>query len=99
MKRRIEKKRCAIQARRVYHNGRRADVVYLYESWRFRRTEWPREVYECVFTSRPRKRGAIQARCIDVIRVREHTTWSYNEKARPTAAWDARCRKYREGKA
>lgn len=74
MKRRIEKKRCAIQARRVYHNGRRADVVYTYGT----------RLYP--------------VRCIVEIRIREETVWSYGD-GESIAAWDARCRKYKEGKA
>ena len=95
IKKRIEKKRVAIQARRVYHNLRRADVVYTYGIRIIRRPRngWPRECDTVVFTERPLIRDAIPVRVIDAIRVRENTRWSYEGET--IAAWNARSRKYK----
>lgn len=97
MKRRIEKKRAAIQARRVYHNARRADVVYACGAARVKHDAWPCAAYVCVFSARPRCTGAFPVRCIVEIRLREETGWSYND-GDSIAAWDARCRKYKEAR-
>jgi hypothetical protein len=93
MKRRIEKKVAAIQARRYYgiRRMRRADLVYTYEIS-------SRNGCTVVFTARPLVRGAIPARCSDAIRVRENTKWCCDGLWKSSAAWDSRCRKYKEAR-
>lgn len=94
IKRRIEKKRAAIQHRRAYGNSRHADVVYTCGIYRVRKDSRPHECYGvAVFTARPVIRDAIPSRCIDAIYHRENIRFGYGESV---AAWDARCRKYKE---
>lgn len=96
IKRRIEKKRAAIQHRRAYGNSRSADIVYTYGIYRLRKDSRPHECFGvAVFTARPVVRDAIRTLCIDAIHTREKIRLGYGESV---AAWDARCRKYKESR-